>query len=513
VSCPTHASPMDVPQTMDKSAHERLADELRALEPTVSIASSPAARAFKGSVRALPSEGKAHLFGECVRLDCINVARCMLVVDPALVQSRSASRVLPAYEAALSGSVRCLKAVLDAGTDVSFGGALHAASFKGHAECVRLLLKHKAPLEERAGKTGHTPLMYSAYAGHEEVCAMLIKAGARVCARNHEEQQPLHFASQGDNTSVVQLLLAAGADIESRDKRGRTPLFIAARFGCAAAIRFLLDRGANANVRDQDGSTPLMVAVTEQQPLAVSALLAASELSIINLDGKNVLHACVAFSDEECLELLLPHVTDAVLEARSAAKFGHTALHLAILRRAMMKPLLRHGAARSATRSDGSTPLLLAALTGDLHAASLLLGPPMAFKMSPAEVNMAMTASGYTALHSAAGCGHIRVCGRLMQAGARLDATCKKGDTPLALAQQVHPLNAPLHELLSGNWAGPLPGSVCERCAAAPDSLLMYCSGCHSVSYCCPRCATADWPRHAAFCMARKEAQERESEA
>lgn len=128
--------------------------------------------------------------------------------------------------------------------------------------------------------------------------------------------------------------------------------------------------------------------------------------------------------------------------------------------------------------------------------------------MSPAEVDLAISALGYTALHSAAGCGHLRVCGVLIQAGVRLDAVDEDGTTPLALAQQVHPLNAPLHELLSGNWAGPLPGTVCERCAVVPDSQLMHCSGCHSVSYCCPRCATADWPRHAAFCKARKKAQE-----
>ena len=92
-----------------------------------------------------------------------------------------------------------------------------------------------------------------------------------------------------------------------------------------------------------------------------------------------------------------------------------------------------------------------------------------------------------------------------MQAGARLDAISSDGKTPLMVAQQYYPDNAPLLEVLSGNWAGPLPGTVCERCAAVPDSALLHCGGCLSVAYCCPRCATADWPRHAAFCKKRRE--------
>ena len=76
------------------------------------------------------------------------------------------------------------------------------------------------------------------------------------------------------------------------------------------------------------------------------------------------------------------------------------------------------------------------------------------------------------------------------------------------LAMRLHPLNAPLHALLSGDATMPLPGTACERCAAVPDSALMHCSGCHSVRYCCPRCATADWPSHAAFCKERREEEE-----
>ena len=116
--------------------------------------------------------------------------------------------------------------------------------------------------------------------------------------------------------------------------------------------------------------------------------------------------------------------------------------------------------------------------------------------------------SGFSPLHNAAARGHLRVCGLLIQAGASLGAKTFEGRTALMLAQDYVPDNAPLLELLSGTWVGPLPGTACERCSAAPDSALLHCAGCLAVRYCCPRCAAADWPRHAAFCKPRREARE-----
>ena len=127
--------------------------------------------------------------------------------------------------------------------------------------------------------------------------------------------------------------------------------------------------------------------------------------------------------------------------------------------------------------------------------------------MTPAQVN-APGCTGWAPLHHAAIEGNARVCGLLIQAGARLDVTDEVGANPLVFVQDEHPENALLLALLSGTWTGPLPGTVCERCSAVPDSALMHCSGCLSVAYCCPRCATADWPSHAAYCKERREKRE-----
>lgn len=148
-----------------------------------------------------------------------------------------------------------------------------------------------------------------------------------------------------------------------------------------------------------------------------------------------------------------------------------------------------------------------ASARGNLSCATLLLGRPGNFHLSPSFVNTQIV-YGWTALHAAAAAGHLRMCGVLIQAGA-LVTRLYHGCTPRMMAQERHPDNAALLQLLSGaDWVGLLPGTACERCATVPDSALMHCGGCHSVRYCCPRCAAADWPRHAAFCKERRKARE-----
>ena len=173
----------------------------------------------------------------------------------------------------------------------------------------------------------------------------------------------------------------------------------------------------------------------------------------------------------------------------------------------MVKKLVRLGASLTVRTSAGCTALYQASFSGFLGCAALVLGRPGASKMTPNEVNLAADGK-WTALHTAAAGGYLRVCGVLIQAGARLDLETVDTFTPLMLAHTYHPGNVPLLQLLSGNWAGPLPGTACERCFTVPDSALMHCSGCLTVSYCCPRCAKADWPRHAAYCKERRAAKE-----
>ena len=506
----------------ERTVEQRILEEGRALEPTCAVASSPAARAFKARLRKMATAVQVYHLALYCKVDYVALVKCALTIGIS-ANSMDASGTPALYTAAGNGSARSLEALLEAGADVRLSAsdgssALLGASNSGHIECVRLLLKAKAPVDA-SNTMGITPLMAAAFEGHRDAVELLLSAGAYHHARDNYGNEPLrHAALGGDRPATIDLLVKAGANLEARNNSGNTPLFAAAAHGRVAAIRLLLELGADANATNALFHTPLVAAILSKHHLAVRELLPVTDLGIATKMGRKALHVCAIFGTVDILDLLLPYVTD--LDAGTVAGiqpngspqtvFKSTALQLGCSfgQCSMVKMLLRRGASRIALDNHDETALFYAALSGSLSCAAILLGRPGAFRMTPAEVNLASTPAGWTALHYGARSGQPHVCGLLMQAGASLDATTDEGETPLMVAQQHHPANSPLLQLLSGDAPMPLPGTACERCAAVLDSALMHCSGCHSVCYCCPRCATADWPRHAAFCKERREERE-----
>jgi hypothetical protein len=162
-----------------------------------------------------------------------------------------------------------------------------------------------------------------------------------------------------------------------------------------------------------------------------------------------------------------------------------------------------------ATDSTGCSPAYFAARNGQLSCLNLLLGKEGRYKLSLEQVNESIT-DGWTALHTAAFFGHAKCCGLLIAAGARLDVRLPDGTTPLMLAQQQHPANAALLDVLAGRGPTLLPGTCCDRCGAtcgADGRSVKICNGCHSARFCSSACLTAAWPTHKVECR-RKAAEQ-----
>jgi cytohesin len=95
---------------------------------------------------------------------------------------------------------------------------------------------------------------------------------------------------------------------------------------------------------------------------------------------------------------------------------------------AAVRSLLQEGADPDAAQGDGLTALHIAAQTGNLDIARLLID-------SRASVAARTRIGGYTPLHLAAGGAHTEVVGALLEAGADPSATTTtSGVTPLHLA-------------------------------------------------------------------------------
>jgi len=251
----------------------------------------------------------------------------------------------------------------------------------------------------------------------------------------------------------------------------------------------------------------------------VELLLPHSDLTILSKQGVNAFHASVNTASYDCFKLLLPRVTDVdvltgpdtISEAGEAAPSDQTATHIACMKgqHKMLERLLRRGASRTARDSRQNTPLHFAAFTGQLSCIVQLIGHPEAYKMAPADINAA-DAKGWTALHFAAFFGHAECCGLLIAAGARLDARNHYGATPLMVAQQNHPANTAMHDLLAGRGPAHPPGTICDRCGCPEDPArhLMPCSGCQVARYCSVACQHAAWEAHKTECGRLKAERE-----
>lgn len=124
---------------------------------------------------------------------------------------------------------------------------------------VALLLKHKARVDAR-DRRGRTALHEAAYAGHGEIAATLLAAGADAGIRDHDGRTAFLEAARGGRLELLNRLLErlprGGAEAAaSADARGRNALVLAcmAESPSPELVQRLLDLGVDAEQRDAEG--------------------------------------------------------------------------------------------------------------------------------------------------------------------------------------------------------------------------------------------------------------------
>jgi len=128
--------------------------QLRALEPTLGSASSPASRRAVGQLARLPPEIKNNSLVCYSQWDLGNLVRCALAAGTSANARCGESKTPVLCIAGLKGSGRALKALLTGGADVRLADkegdtALHWAVREGHTACIGLLLEAGAPVEAK----------------------------------------------------------------------------------------------------------------------------------------------------------------------------------------------------------------------------------------------------------------------------------------------------------------------------------------------------------------------------
>lgn len=386
----------------------------------------------------------------------------MLIHAGAKVQAANGDGATPLFLATENGSAAMIETLLKGGADVnapvlSHGEtALMMAARSGHADAVKALLDHGAQLNVQDTLRGTTALMWAAEQGHAAVVQLLTERGADLRIQSTALTPPgrrgLGFAS-----SNVIFGASGRAKPKEPAKGGLTALLFAVREGSLDCVRILVSKGADVSQAAVDGSGPLLVAVQNGRYEIANFLLDhAANPNLANAKGWTPLYLAVKNRNQESTAIpgpsadgvldsitaLLDHGADpnARIKADTEVHQGMTALWLReagatpLLRAALsgdltvIRLLLAHHADPSIPTLDHTTPLMVAAgvgwAEGMMHEYSEEQTAEVVKLLLDLGANVtAANDHGITALHGAAYKGANQVVQLLVNRGAKLDAT------------------------------------------------------------------------------------------
>ena len=276
--------------------------------------------------------------------------------DVSLANDYGATAMSLAAEVA---DVAILKLLLDAGANADSPNgdgqtALMAVARTGNVDAARLLLEHGATVDAREKFGGQTALMWASARRHPEMMELLIAKGAAVDARSTDRDYQRHVTAEGRPKSL--------------DSGGFTPLLYAARENCIACVNVLLEHGADINLPDPDGVSPLHLAIMNSNlDLAKALIEAGADVDQWDVFGEAPLFTALGLEGRRRGG---PSSIDAANETDSEAL-----VRLLLERGANPNQQLTYHPAnvRGATNTRGATPLMRAAVNGDLETVKLLL--------------------------------------------------------------------------------------------------------------------------------------------
>ena len=293
----------------------------------------------------------------------------LLIRAGADAKAANAEGATPMFLATQNGSAAMIEKLLQAGADVNAPVLMHGetalmmASRTGNVEAVKLLLDRGAQVNAKESLRGTTAVMWAAEQGHTAILQLLADHGADLKAQSSVLRGPkkrglgfapatkdgkrpqgdpkgaltaLMFAAREGTLDCVDLLLKSGSDANQVSADGSSALLIAVQNGNYGVANFLLDHGANPNLANKKNWTPLYLTVKNrnQETTAVPGPVSEGALEFMT----------TLFSKGAD-----PNVR---IQEETEVHQGMTALWL---------------------KEAGATPLLRAALSGDLVGVKLLL--------------------------------------------------------------------------------------------------------------------------------------------
>lgn len=294
-------------------------------------------------------------------------------------------------DAAANGDVDVVQDMLRQGmnpntADYDGRTALMIAAYKGRKDVVLALLFAGADTSLKDAR-GFDVMIEGARGSREDIIDVLRRSGAKTGISIMLQASLLCKATYEGKLDRLELLLKAGCNPDAHDYDGQTALHVAAAEGSLAAARVLLEAGATLTIKDRWGYTaldvahkvgaaPLVELLTAQVPPDVAAVSAEGW----RRERTEAALAAARYGDTAALTRLL----NRGCPVDASDYDGRSLLHVAVHNKqeAVVKQLLAAGADPNVRSSNGSSPLLEAAMAvsptiqSDLMSAGARLGMP-----------------------------------------------------------------------------------------------------------------------------------------
>ena len=203
--------------------------------------------------------------------------RELLNADPNALHARDAKDLTPLHVAASRGKHEVLQLLIDRGastdgdTPPDSWTPLVWASYRGHADAVRVLLENGAG----AGQAHGNPIHFAGQRRHRDICQRLVDHGAVDELIDTSDANTIKLwraAYSFQNGIVAEVLAQHPSLIHSRDRNGRTLLHEVCTHGDIKTARVLLKHGINVDHQDDVGDTALDRATKHRKQTIVRLL-------------------------------------------------------------------------------------------------------------------------------------------------------------------------------------------------------------------------------------------------
>ncbi|XP_067911771.1 ankyrin repeat and SAM domain-containing protein 6-like [Heterodontus francisci] len=395
------------------------------------------------------------LFRACEEGNFENVRR--LLEPGARDGSREPSEEEGGQEAGESPDLRATQVPVDC-TDDDGNSALQFAAGNGHEQLVRFLLMKGASVDSR-NRYGWTPLMQAARFGHPSVAHVLLENGGDANAVNKLGASVLAAAARGGHVGLVRALLEGGARVDvgarepGRQEEGPagaraelTALMVAAQQGREEVVRVLLEWGADPGVAPADrpgGWSALMLAALNGELTVAQQLIErGADPNQANVGGMTAFEIACACKQKEIRDYLDSKTSNRPKsdEEKRRPDIFH-ALKLGSYQ--LVKEILDDDAIQAnVINADGASPLMIAAMTGQLDLVQLL-------SERNSDLDKQDGVHGWTALMQATYHGSKDVVKYLLKQGADVNLHAKNGVTAFDLVMLLNDPDTELVRLLA----------------------------------------------------------------